>query len=328
MENSGAKFRFAVMGAGGIANKFCDAVRELDESGVCGAEVVAVASKSAERAQSFADRNGIPAAYDSYEEMLQKEKPDGVYIAVLPNDHYRLTMLCLDYRTPVLCEKAMFMNSAEAKEVFARSKELGIFVMEAMWSRFLPALQQAKRWIEEGRIGTPRVGDAMIGFRAPDGAENRYHKAEHGGGAAHDILVYAYEIMTWMITDPVQSAEVSVLWEETGSDLTDHVILRFPQATASLTATFAAPVETRLIVGGDQGMVVLPSMHYASEAFLYDVQGRPVEHFIDSKTKNGFIYEIREMIECVRAGKIQSETVPHSCTIACSELFDQVAQAK
>ena len=143
-------FRFAIMGAGNIANKFCDAVKRM---GDC--EVAAVASKSMERAQGFAEKNGIKAAYDSYEKMLAEEKPDCVYIAVTQDAHYALCMLCLDYKTPVLCEKAMFLNSAQAEEVLSRAEKEKVFVMEAMWSRFLPAIKMAKQWMDEGKIGTP-----------------------------------------------------------------------------------------------------------------------------------------------------------------------------
>ena len=100
-------FRFAIMGAGGIANKFCDAVRLIPDCEVC-----AISSKSMERAESFAARHNLPAAYDSYEEMLRRERPDCVYIAVTHDAHFTLCMLCLDYDTPVLCEKSMFQNSS------------------------------------------------------------------------------------------------------------------------------------------------------------------------------------------------------------------------
>lgn len=94
-------FRFAIMGAGGIAEKFCDAVNRLENM-----EVIAVASKSLDRASRFAKKNNVAQAYDSYEEMLKDADPDGVYIATTPNYHFELTMLCLDYKKPVLCEKS------------------------------------------------------------------------------------------------------------------------------------------------------------------------------------------------------------------------------
>lgn len=310
-------FRFAIMGAGGISNKFCDAVRRLN-----GCEVVAVASKSLERARDFAGRNGIERAYDSYAEMLDKEKPDCVYIGVLPNAHHELSMLCLDRKVPVLCEKAMFMNGKEAEEVFRKSKEQNIFVMEALWSRFLPAVRKAKEWVEAGRVGRVAYCDTAIGFIAPEGKENRYHNPALGGGAARDILVYAYELTTWMITDPVLEVQTSVIWEDTGVDGTDHVMLRFPGALASLTATFETPVEERMVIYGTEGKIVIPNPHFAGECFLYDREKKLAEHFRDETTQNGFTYEVQETMECILAGKCESEIVPHQSTLDCARLFD------
>ena len=154
-------FRFAIMGAGNIAHQFCDAVTLVEDC-----EVSAIASKDLGRAQKFAEECSVAHAYDNYEQMLIEEKPDCVYIAVTPNDHFRLTMLCLEHRVPVLCEKAMFTNSAEAKAVFEKAEKDQTFVMEAMWSRFLPAVNQAKKWAAEGKIGRLEALQGRIGFTA------------------------------------------------------------------------------------------------------------------------------------------------------------------
>lgn len=141
------KFRFGIMGAGNIAGKFCDAVSRIPDC-----EVAAVSGKSEERAARFAQENGIPTSYGNYEQMLEKERLDCVYIATMPNTHFELCMLCLKHRVPVLCEKAMFQSEKQAQEAFGQARRDGIFMMEAMWSRFLPAVRQAKAWLEEGRI--------------------------------------------------------------------------------------------------------------------------------------------------------------------------------
>ncbi len=316
-------FRFGIMGAGSIANKFCDAVKRIE-----GCMVAAVASKSAARAADFAGRNGIPKAYDSYREMLEKERLDCVYIAVLPTDHYRLTMLCLDYRMPVLCEKAMFMNSAEAEEVFRRSKEQQTFVMEALWSRFLPANRQAKKWIEEGRIGKIRLLDAAIGFVAPPGEENRYRNAALGGGAAHDLTVYAYELADYLMEEPLCKIEARAVWGDTGVDMTDHVTLIYSEAIGTLVTTFEAPLQEKLEVSGEKGRILIPHPHFADEVFLYNEKRELVEHFQDTETENGFVYEICEAMDCIRAGKYESTVVPHALTFGCSELFDLISETK
>lgn len=313
------EFRFVILGAGNIAGRFCNAVRLMENC-----TVAAVASKSPERAKQFAEKNQIAHFYGSYEEMLNQEKPDGAYIAATTNDHFRLTMLCLERKIPVLCEKAMFQNSGEAEEAFAYAEVQKTFVMEAMWSRFLPAVCKAREWIRQERIGQPSLARFTIGFDAPENENNRYYSRKLGGGAAKDITVYAYEITTYLLEQNIRDIRVNADWSQTGVDLTDHVSIRFEHTMADLMATFAADVEDKMIIYGKKGKIVLPFPHYASECFLYGEDGQLTEHFRDETTVDGFTYEIEEMISCVRSGKTESAVVPKNVTLACAKLFDQI----
>ena len=316
-------FKFVILGAAKIAHKFCEAAALVP-----GCEVAAVASKSGERAKVFAEETGVARFYDSYEEMLRAEKPDCAYIAVTPNDHFRLTMLCLEHGVPVLCEKAMFCSGAEAREAFEKAERAGLFVMEAMWSRFLPAVRKVKEWAAQGRIGRLELVQTDIGFLAPEGRDNRYRNPALGGGAARDITVYAYELTTYMVDEPILGMQVIANRDETGVDLSDHVAIRFAHTLASLTTSFGAAMEDRMVLYGSEGRIVLPHPHFGSECFLYDAAGVLTETFRDEETKNGFTYEIAEAMRCVRAGRTESETVPHALTIDCAELFDRIEEVK
>lgn len=315
-------FRFAIMGAGKIAYKFHEAVMLLDNC-----QVVAIASKSMDRARTFADKCSIPHAYDSYEQMLIEQKPDCVYIAATTNAHYELTMLCLQHNTPVICEKAMFTNSADAREAFALAAEKKVFAMEAMWSRFLPAVNRVKEWLEAGRIGAPVHSDCRVGFRAAYDPDNRFYSKELGGGASFDVTVYCYEITTWMFGEPV-SVWVDAAFTDTGVAGTDRMMLRFagkdgaPDVLSNCEGSIMADLKSEMVIYGTEGMIRLPLPQCAEEAYLYDKEGKCIEHFKDTLTKNGFTYEAQEVIDCIRAGKFQSEIVPHSLTIACAEMFD------
>lgn len=318
-----AAFRFAVLGAGNIAGKFCHAVSLLEDCCVC-----AVASKSLERAQAFAENNGISRYYDSYEALLTREKPDCAYIAVTPNDHYRLTMLCIRHGVPVLCEKAMFQNSLEAREVYAAAAREKVFVMEAMWSRYLPAVRQVRQWVERGAIGLPEISQFSIGFVAPEDPDNRYFSPHLGGGAARDITVYAYELTTWILGQGIRSMSVSATWGDTGVDLSNHIAMEFDHTLADLATSFVTRMEDCMVIYGRTGKIILPKPHYASEAFLYDARGEVAEHFVDRQTSNGFTYELQDVMQAVRAGKLESPTVPWKDTLACAELFDRIAETK
>lgn len=316
-------FRFGILGAAKIAVKFCQAAALIGDCEVC-----AVASKSLEKAESFARDNEVAHAYGSYEELLDKEKPDCAYIAVTPHDHCRLAMLCVERGIPVLCEKAMFQNSEEAERVYAAAAAKGVFVMEAMWSRFLPAVKKVREWVAEERIGIPEISQLSIGFIAPEGNENRYLNPSLGGGAAKDITVYAYEITTWILKQDIQKISVSATWGESGVDMNNHISIDFTDTLADLTTSFAVNLESRMALYGKKGKIVLPSPHYSSECFLYDEKGELTEHFTDQDTVNGFTYEMKEVIRCIREGKQESPVVPWKDTLECARLFDQIEATK
>ncbi len=316
-------FRFAIMGAGHIANKFCDAVRRIDD-----AEVVAVASKSG-RAKEFAERNDIPEYFNDYSGMLEAVKLDCVYVAATSNAHYELSKLCIEAGVPVLCEKAMFLNSTDAREVFALSESKGVFAMEAMWSRFLPAIVKAREWVHSGRIGEPVYATAAIGFKAEENPDNRYYSKALGGGAAYDLTVYDYEILTFLIDRPAEVVSAHAVKTEDGVDLTDHILLKFPKegvrdCLAVCESTLLAKLDEKIVIYGSDGKLEIPRPHFATDCYLYDAGFNLVDSFKDNVTENGFVYEVMEAIRCIKAGNVESETVPHRVTIACSEMFDEL----
>lgn len=314
-------FRFAILGAGKIAVKFVEAAR------LAGCEVVAVASRSLERAQAFANANGIMHAYGDYEELLNDVDVDCAYIATVPSSHFALTMLCMEHKVPALCEKAMFRNLKEAEAAFARSREQSTFLMEALWSKFLPANIEAKRWLDNGRIGKPVFADVTIGFRAPDDDENRYFNPKLGGGAALDITVYAYEIAAFMLSIRPEIDSVQATRYHTGVDASELISMRAGDCLCTLRTSFVSNVNEGLCIFGECGKIVIPHPHYANEAFLYDNAGNLAEHFKDNGPANGFIYEIHEVVRCVYDGKIESAVQSHADTIECARLFDMIHAA-
>ncbi len=312
-------FRFVILGAAKIGKKFCDAVR-LTEN----AEVAAVASKSARRAEAFAKENDVPHFYDSYEEMLRQEKPDCAYIAVTPNDHARLTRLCIAHGIPVLCEKAMFVTEEEAESTFALAKERNVFCMEALWSRFLPANHRAKEWLVSGRIGEPKLSRFNIGFAAPLDNTNRYFSRALAGGCTTDITVYAWMLTTFMLGKDYRGIKVSALKGGDEVDVVNQITLEYENTLAALTATLVTDIDEEMVIRGTEGSIRIPRPHFARECFLYDASGQLLEHYTDEKTVNGFTWEIAEAMRCIREGLPESPVVPWADTIDCAGVFDQV----
>ena len=314
------EFRFAIMGAGHIARKFCDAIALVDQCSVS-----AIASKSLARAQDLANEKGIPAVYDSYEGMLTIEKPDCVYIATTCDAHFDLAMLCARHGVPVLCEKAMFTNAADADSFFRFAREKGVFAMEALWSRFLPAVNIARQWIQDGQIGTVALAEMNIGFIAPPDPENRYFNPRLGGGASNDLTVYGLQILTWVLNRTISKAHVVATAAETGVDATSIVLLDMNGLPATVKSSFCASMNEGLIIYGNRGRIVVPHAHYADEAILFSASGEERVHFQDETTLNGFTYEIKEVMNCVQRGALESDVVPHASTKACATVFDQIA---
>ena len=315
-------FRFGLMGAGGIATRFCTAVKQIE-----GCEVAAISSKSRERAEKFSAEYSVPRAFDSYVRMLDEVRPDCVYIATTPDSHFALTKLCLEAGFPVLCEKAMFVNSEQANEAFSLSERKGLFSMEALWSRFLPANRKAKEWIDSGRIGDPVHLDIAVGFVAPPDPEARYMSRKLCGGVSTDVTVYAYELARYYFDLPVVSTDIHAVRASTGVDLTNVITLGFEGgAFANLVTSFAAPLRERAVIFGTKGSILVPFPHFASEAFLYEGNSeKPCESFRDDGP-DGFTHEIRETIRCVGEGKVESDTVPHRLTADCAAVFDAIYQ--
>lgn len=310
--------RFGIIGTGGIANQFVRAVA-LTENAV----ITAAASKTPERAAEFAKRNNIPAACASYDELLARDDVDAVYIATTHNFHFDNITQCLCAGKHVLCEKPMVLTEEDAKACFALAKEKNLFLMEAMWTRCIPALQQAKQWIADGRIGKPAVVNAVIGFNAPKDPNYRLYNPALAGGALYDVGVYPIEIVSALLGEPVQDVASRCRMADTGVDECVSLILSYPSADACIQCMFTANPKEYTIVSGSEGVIEIPASHSVRKVFLYDRSHNLVDT-IESTYENGFIYEIEETVRCIREGRLTSDINPPEMTIECARIFDAV----
>lgn len=318
-----SKFRWGIIGASEIANKFCDAIERIGEC-----EVVAISSRSLDRAKQFAEKNRIGKAYGSYEEMLQNEKLDAVYIATATGDHYAACKLCAKYAFPFLCEKTMCVNSEQTIDVFRTMEEKQVFCMEAMWSRFLPMIQKAGEWVKNQKIGEIKFAEVSLGFCAPPGENNRFWNPKLGGGAAYDLLVYAYEIMRFLLDKPILNHNIMIVESKTGVDASDVLILQYEDSIAVLKASLETIMSEELIIYGTKGRIVIPNLLFGNEVVRYDNDSVCEEMYRDDETTNGFVYEIKEVVRCVREGRIESDIVPHSLTIDFVKICDEIIETE
>lgn len=315
------KIRMGIMGAGGIAAKMADAVKLVPDL-----EVTAVSSKDMERAKAFAKKHGIAEAYGSYKEMLEQGKIDLVYIATTHNFHYDNCKLALSYQKHVLCEKCFVLHYDQAKELTDLARNQGLFLMEAMWSRFLPAPRQAKKWIEEGRIGKPVTGSFHVGFCGEYNPSSRIFNPELAGGALYDVGVYAIEMATYYL-GKIEQANCITTYTPTGVDGTDCIYLRFQSgAMAGLQASVVSHLNNHAYISGETGYIELPdSCNTAKFVTLFDGEKKIT---LELPYDNGFEYQLMEVCRCIGEGKVESEVMPHKDTLECAQLFDQFLKKK
>jgi predicted dehydrogenase len=315
------KIRFAVMGPGRISSKFCEAVRLTD----C-AEVYAVASKSLDRAKALAERFGIAEYFGSYDEMLQNDDIDAVYISTTHNFHYDNIKQCLQSGKHVLCEKSMCVNRSDAEELFAFAKEKGLLLVEGMWIRHLGTLNKAKALIAEGAVGRIILADAVAGFKAQVEPSHRLINPALGGGVAFDISVYAIEAVTYLLGGDIKSVSGKAVRNSDGTDIVNSIILDYGDYTANILTTLAASPPNSLLVAGSDGYIVIPSFIGGRELTLCRYGEEPQS--FSFPYENGFQFEIIDFVDCIRRGRTESAIMPVKDTIQCAGIFDVVLNSR
>jgi len=311
--------RFGIIGLGSIAKKFAKVLSTADH-----VTLTAVAARDESRAIAFAEQFGAEKHYSSYVELAKDIDVDAVYIALTHNFHYEVIKMCLLHGKNVLCEKPMVLHADEAIELAELAEAKGLTLMEAMWTRCLPAYRKTCEWVMEGRIGNVGLIQASFCFNVPVTNESRLFNPELAGGALYDVGVYVVEFATGILDEsPVEIAAVSQKCE-TGVDSFTSLSLRFDSgAVASLTCGITGSSSLDGHVIGDNGRILVHKFYMSEKCELFDKDNQLIETF-EEKTEDGFIYQIEHFADLVRHGELESPYIPLRDTIACAELFDEV----
>jgi len=321
-------FSFGIIGTGRIASKFC---RAFNSSVTAGGSVLAVASRSISRARDCAAANGISRAYGSFEELLEDKEIDAVYICTTNDLHFSCCKMAISAGKHILCEKPLTTCAADARALADMAAAKGVFLMEAMWTRFLPAIRKAEEWVKEGRIGELRNVKASLCARRGTADYPRLFDPALGGGALLDLGVYCLHFARLFAGDRtlLKHNALSVSGSS-GVDLTDLILLEYSggfTADLSCSIDFSAPCEA--FIFGESGYIrILPWFCAAGEIELFAVPGGK-DNFSDPvfaekfSAASGFEFQIAHTMDCIRRGKIQSDLVPLSATIEAMELIDK-----
>ncbi|MBN1140161.1 MAG: Gfo/Idh/MocA family oxidoreductase [Anaerolineae bacterium] len=310
------KIGWGILGAGSIARKFATDLKNLDD-----AALVAVGSRSGDKAASFADELGVTRAYGSYAGMVNDPEVDVVYVATPHPFHREHTILCLEAGKAVLCEKPMAVNAAQVREMVSCARRENVFMMEAMWTRFNPVTVQVRQWLAEGRIGEVRLLEVDFGFRAALNPEGRLFNPALAGGALLDVGIYVVAFAAMVLGRPPTQIQAAAHLGETGVDEQTGMVFKYDRgelALLSCAVRATTPQEARIV--GTAGSIHMPAFWHAPAATLAVPGQEPVVFTGDF----GYQYEAAEVMACLCAGLKESATMPLDESMTIAETMDEV----
>jgi predicted dehydrogenase len=311
--------RWGVVGTGGIATRFADAMTRVD-----GGRIVAVASRSRERADGYADRFAIAARYDDDRALAEDEAVDAVYVATPHPRHETDAVRALEAGKHVLCEKPFALNAVQAGRMVDAARRSGTFLMEAIWSRFLPSYRALADVLGSGRIGTPLHVDADFGFRMPLDRSHRLFDPHLGGGALLDLGIYPLQLCT-LVLGPIDRIAAGGVIGETGVDEQVAAVLRHAAGGIGVAkAAVSAPLPCTARIGGTEGWVDLPAFMHCPTSFEVQAFGAAPEVVECPFEGDGLEYEIAEVHRCVADGATESPTMPLANTLALAAAMDEI----
>lgn len=309
--------KWGILSTGTIAHNFAKTVRQMPDE----MELYAVASRSAESAEAFGEAYGIPKRYGSYEALAADDQVDIVYVGTPHSRHYEDMKLLIGAGKHVLCEKSFTTDAAQADEIFCLAGEKGVFVMEGFWTKFIPVYRDVERILAEGTIGEVRMVTAQYGYTT--GRQARKFDAQLAGGTLLDIGVYAIGFACMVLGYKFDSVLSQLVMNDAGTDATDAVTLRSGSAVAQITCAIGANMPTHAAIYGTLGHIDIPEFKNPERVTLA-VDGRDPVVLSHPFEVNGFEYEIREAMDCVRAGRLQSERMSAGHSVDVMRIMDEV----
>jgi predicted dehydrogenase len=313
--------RWGIVGPGRIAE---NVVRDF--AVVDGARAVAVASRSQARADDFAERHGLERAHGSYAAVLADPEVDVLYIATPHPQHHAVALGAIAAGKALLVEKAFTATLAGAQEVVDAARASGVFVMEAMWTRFQPAVVALRELVADGAIGEIRSVQADLGVQRAYEPTDRLFDLALGGGTLLDLGVYVVSFAQMLMGAPDTVTAVGSLFDS-GADAETGLLLGWDDGrTATLTTSLRCALPGQARVFGTAGWVdVLPRFHHPDTIVLHR-NGTEPETITRPHLGGGYAHELIEVTDCVRAGATESRVMPLADTLAVQTVLQQAAE--
>jgi predicted dehydrogenase len=314
-------FKWGIIGPGKIAQKFAAALEIVP-----GARLHAVASRDIEKAKQFAATYGAPFFYGDYEALADNNEIDAVYIATPHSFHHAHVLLCLQKKKAVLCEKPMSVNYASTAEMIAVARQNNVFLMEAMWTRFLPSIQKTLQLVTDGVIGELKYLQADFGFAAPFDAGSRLYDMKLGGGSLLDVGVYPIFLALLIMgrPDEIQSFAHRAA---TGADETTSALLLYKDGRmAHILSSIVAQTPITAEITGTQGTIILERPWYKGSEIRLRKNDIIAETISLPFGKNGFEFQINEVHDCLQQGRTESLQLPLEFSLLLSKVMEDIGR--
>ncbi|MEM6342382.1 MAG: Gfo/Idh/MocA family oxidoreductase [Bacteroidota bacterium] len=312
------KIRWGILATGKIAGKFASGMLTVPN-----AKLQAVGSRSEDKAKTFAEQYRIETVHTTYEALANDPEVDIIYVATPHPYHHANTLMCLEAGKAVLCEKPIAINAQQTVEMIEKAREKNVFLMEAMWTRFLPVWVQIKTWLDEGRIGEIKQLQADFAFKGPDDINHRVLNPNLAGGAMLDVGIYplatAYHIFG---EDPVHASSTAHIGQ-TGVDEQSAYLLGYANgAFATLSSGVQVDSPRQAVIVGTEGKIVVPLFWKSSEVRIEYADGRE-EYYPFPYESSGLQYQAIHAMQCLKEGKRESPIMPWSESLRLMRLMDR-----
>lgn len=315
-----SSFRWGILGPGNIAQKFAEGLKALPD-----AELAAVGSRDIGRATAFGKQYGAARCHGSYEALANDSDVDIVYIATPHPMHKAENIRCLQAGKAVLCEKPFTVNRQEADAVFQAARGAQRFCMEAMWTRFLPVMEQVRQWLSEGRIGEPRMVQADFGFRADINEESRLFAMEYAGGGLLDVGVYCVSLAVMVFGGPPDRVTGLAHLGETGADEQGAYVLGYPGGRlAVLHSAIRTNTPQDALIMGTKGMIRVHPPFWCGNSATLSVEGQAPQQVTLPMTGNGYNYQAAAAQACMRAGRLECDLMSWQETLSVMDTLDRI----
>lgn len=315
----GKIYNWAILGPGKIAYKFAIALKSLDK-----AKIYAIGSRDYDRAANFGKQFNAEKYYGNYQELVEDKNIDVIYIATPHSEHFENAMLCLKNGKNVLCEKPFTTNAKQLEELIQIAREKNLFLMEAIWTRFLPSIEKVLEILESGELGEIRMLHSDFGFKAPYDPESRLFNPSLSGGSLLDIGIYPLFLGLLLLGEPKECKSLAIKGVTGVDESMAMSLIYYNNAMALLSSTFLVKTGMRADIFCTKGNIIINPPWFSQTSVTIEYSGEKTDLIEFDFRSNGYDYEAEEVMNCLDKDLKESPKLPLSFSRKLINLMDMI----